>query len=436
MTSNISPTISPAKSTKALILSTTAFIICFANWTIFSILGIKIKTEFGLTDTQFGILIATPILTGSLSRLFLGIWTDQYGGRVILPIVMILSAAATWLLPQATTYNLLLVAALGIGFAGGAFAVGLAYVSKWYSKQHQGTALGIFGCGNVGSAITGSLAPLLLIPYGWQVVAHVYALVMLITALLFYVLSEDDPDLVRRRKEKTKALSVVEQLAPLKDLQVWRFSLYYFFTFGAFVALVLWLPRYLMGVYGLSLQAAGMIAALAYNTPGSIFRILGGWMSDKYGARKVMYITFIGSLACSFILSYPATTYIVQGIKGDIQFSMALGLNSFIALLFGLGFFMSLGKAAVFKHVPIYYPNHVGAVGGIVGLVGGLGGFILPITFGYMSDKIGIWTSCFMLLTLIISISLTWMHFAIQQLEKKQHPELARPKFLPELYGN
>lgn len=428
--------ISSAKSTKALILSTIAFIICFANWTIFSILGIKIKSEFGLTDTQFGILIATPILTGSLSRLFLGIWTDQKGGRVILPIVMIISAAATWLLPQATTYNLLLLAALGIGFAGGAFAVGLAYVSKWYSKQHQGTALGIFGCGNVGSALTGSLAPLLLIPYGWQVVAHVYAFVMLVSALLFYVLSEDDPDLVRRRKEKTKALSVAEQLAPLKDLQVWRFSLYYFFTFGAFVALVLWLPRYLMGVYGVSLQAAGMIAALAYNTPGSIFRILGGWMSDKYGARKVMYITFIGSLVCAFILSYPSTTYIVQGIKGDIEFSMALGLKSFIVLLFFLGFFMSLGKAAVFKHVPIYYPNHVGAVGGIVGLVGGLGGFVLPIIFGYMSDKIGIWTGCFMLLTFIISISLTWMHFAIQQLEKKQHPELARPKFLPELYGN
>lgn len=432
MTTNIPS----AKSTKALILSTIAFIICFANWTIFSILGIKIKSDFGLTDTQFGILIATPILTGSLSRLFLGIWTDQKGGRVILPIVMIISAAATWLLPQATTYNLLLLAALGIGFAGGAFAVGLAYVSKWYSKQHQGTALGIFGCGNVGSALTGSLAPLLLIPYGWQVVAHVYAFVMLVSALLFYVLSEDDPDLVRRRQEKTKALSVMEQLAPLKNLQVWRFSLYYFFTFGAFVALVLWLPRYLMGVYGVNIQTAGMIAALAYNTPGSIFRILGGWMSDKYGARKVMYITFIGSLVCAFILSYPATTYIVQGIKGNIEFSMALGLKSFIALLFCLGFFMSLGKAAVFKHVPIYYPNHVGAVGGIVGLVGGLGGFILPIIFGYMSDKIGIWTSCFMLLTLIISISLTWMHFAIQHLEKKQHPELARPKFLPELYGS
>ncbi len=429
-------TISSVKSTKALVLSTLVFIICFANWTIFSILGIKLKAEFGLTDTQFGILIATPILTGALSRLFLGIWTDQYGGRIVLPIVMLISAAATYLLPHATTYNMLLVTALGIGFAGGAFAVGIAYVSKWFSKQRQGTALGIFGCGNVGSAITASLVPLLLVPYGWKTVAEVYAFCMVLAALFFYIFSDDDPDLVRRRQAKIKPVGIIDQLQPLKNLQVWRFSLYYFFTFGAFVALVLWLPRYCMGVYGVSVATAGMIAAMAYNTPGSLFRILGGWASDKYGARKVMYITFIGSLICTFILSYPATQYSVHGINGDITFTMSLGLKSFIAILFLLGFFMSLGKAAVFKHIPIYYPDNVGAVGGIVGLIGGLGGFILPITFGYMNDKIGVWTSCFMLLTIITFSSLTWMHFAIQSLDKKQYPELRGPKYLPELSNN
>ena len=159
--------VTSSQQTRILGMSTLAFTVCFAVWTIFSIIGVKIKQDLGLSDTQFGLLAGTPILTGSLSRIFLGIWTDQYGGRIIYFLTMILAAIATFLLSYATTYEMMLVAALGLGLAGGSFAVGIAYVSKWYPKEKQGTALGIFGAGNVGAAVTKFVAPFVLVAFGW-----------------------------------------------------------------------------------------------------------------------------------------------------------------------------------------------------------------------------------------------------------------------------
>src|SRR6188474_1881626 len=158
---------------RALWLSTIAFTVCFAVWTIFSIIGIQIKQDLGLNDTQFGLLVGTPILTGSLIRLLLGVWTDQHGGRIVYVIVMLAAAIATWLLTFATDYPTFLLAALGVGIAGGSFAVGIAYVSRWYPKGKQGTALGIFGVGNVGAAVTKFIAPFVLVAYGWQSVAQI-----------------------------------------------------------------------------------------------------------------------------------------------------------------------------------------------------------------------------------------------------------------------
>ncbi|MGB2188729.1 MAG: MFS transporter, partial [Candidatus Puniceispirillaceae bacterium] len=238
---------------RALSLSTFAFTVCFAAWTIFSIIGVKIKADLLLNDTQFGLLVATPVLTGSLSRLALGIWTDQYGGRVMFPLTMLCSAVATWLLSTVSTYPMMLLAALGVGLAGGSFAVGISYVSRWYESGRQGTALGIFGIGNVGAAITNFGAPFLLVALGWQTTAQAYAAILAITAVLYFLLARDDPQLAERRRHRQLAKPFVQHLEPLKRLQVWRFSLYYFFVFGAFVALALWLPRYYVGVYGLSI---------------------------------------------------------------------------------------------------------------------------------------------------------------------------------------
>ncbi len=407
-----------SEQNRALGLSTFAFTICFAVWTIFAIVGIEIKAELGLSDTQFGLLVGTPILTGSLSRLLLGVWTDQHGGRIVFPITMLASAASTFLLSYTDSYLMMLLAALGLGLAGGGFAVGVAYVSKFYPLEKQGSALGFFGMGNVGAAVTKFLAPWVMVAIGWQGVAQVWAGALALVAVLFYLFAKDDPEFAARKVSGVKAKGLLEQLEPLRNEQVWRFSLYYFFVFGAFVALALWLPNYMVGLYRIDVKLAGMLAA-TFSLSASVFRAYGGVLSDKYGARKIMYATFGVSLICLFMLSYPATDYVIHGIEGDIKFSTSMNLVPFVITVFVLGFFMSLGKAAVYKHIPVYYPGHVGSVGGLVGLVGGLGGFILPIVFGAVSDLTGIWTSCFMVLFALVGVALAWMHIAIRQMEQK-----------------
>ena len=175
-----------------------------------------------------------------------------------------------------------------------------------------------------------------------------------------------------------------------------------FFVFGAFVALSLWLPQYLINVYGVDIKTAGMIAA-AFSFPASVFRAYGGHLSDRYGARTVMYWTFMVAIACTFVLSYPPSDYIVRTISGPRAFHLEMAVVPFTVIVFVLGFFMALGKAAVYKHIPVYYPKNVGAVGGLVGMIGGLGGFVLPIAFGALNDLTGLWTSCFMLLFVLVS---------------------------------
>ncbi|YCA16629.1 NarK family nitrate/nitrite MFS transporter [Kushneria sp. AK178] len=198
------------------------------------------------------------------------------------------------------------------------------------------------------------------------------------------------------------------------------------------MALALWLPHYLMEVYGLGIAAAGIVAAL-YSVPASLFRILGGVMSDRIGARRVMYWTLGISALCLLVLSYPPSRFVVDGVRGEVSFSLGTPLALFIVLIFVLGFFMSLGKAAVFKHIPVYYPDHVGSVGGVVGMVGGLGGFLLPLTFGMLNDVVGIWQSCFMLLFVVVIAALAWMHYAIHRADNKSWGKTPRSTDLPEL---
>ncbi|MCC0024428.1 MAG: MFS transporter, partial [Hyphomicrobiaceae bacterium] len=183
--------ISRGQQNTALGMSTFAFTVCFAVWTIFSIIGVRVKADLGLSDTQFGLLVATPILTGSLSRIFLGIWTDQHGGRRVFAILMLASAVAAWLLSSVSTYEWFLIAALGVGLAGGSFAVGIAYISKWYPPEKQGTALGIFGVGNFGAAATSFGAPFLLVAFGWQQTAQIYSIVLAIVAVVFFLVTKE-----------------------------------------------------------------------------------------------------------------------------------------------------------------------------------------------------------------------------------------------------
>lgn len=395
--------ISSEAPNRALWISTVAFTICFAVWTIFSIIGIRIKQELNLNESEFGLLVGMPVLTGSLIRIVLGVWTSRYGGRLVYTVTMLAAAVATFLLAYARTYPEMLIAGLGVGIAGGSFAVGVAYVSPFFPASKQGTALGIFGAGNVGAALTKFLAPLVLVALGWQAVAQIWAAALVVMAIVFWFSTSDDPDFRERRLRQAAPKSFLRELEPLKNLQVWRFSLYYFFAFGGFVALSLWLPRYLVGVYDFRIETAGMLAA-AYSIPGSIFRAYGGVLSDRIGARKVMYATLMVAAVTTIILSLPPHM---------------VAPAVFVTVIFVLGFFMSLGKAAVYKHIPVYYPGSVGAVGGVVGMMGGLGGFVLPIAFGILKDLTGLPSSCFMLLFLIVALSLVWMHVSILQLQKR-----------------
>lgn len=400
---------------RALAVSTVAFTVCFAVWTIFSIIGLQIREDLGLSETAFGLLIGLPILTGSLVRLPLGVWTDRFGGRMVYTLTMLAAAASTFLLSWATTYGQMLVAALGLGVAGGSFSVGVAYVSRFFPAARQGTALGIFGVGNVGAAVTKFVAPFVMVALGWQMTAQIWAVALVLMAVVFWLTTDEDPVTLARRAGRVKTRSLAEELAPLRDIRVWRFSLYYFFVFGAFVALALWLPRYIIGVYGFDIKTAGLIGA-AYSIPASVFRAFGGALSDRIGARTVMYWTFVVSAIATSILMMPSGEFMPAGVSAPLE----LGLSpwAFITVVFVLGFFMSLGKAAVYKHIPVYYPNNVGAVGGVVGMIGGLGGFVLPILFGWLKDVTGLWSSCFLALFVIVIVSLGWMHLAIRRMEQ------------------
>lgn len=417
---------------RVLVVTTLGYIGCFAVWTIFAIIGVEIQRQYGLSDTGFGLLVGAPFLSGSVMRVVLGVWADRHGGRRPFLGVMIIAAIATWFVADAGTLPTIIGAALGTGIAGGCSAAGLSYITRWYPRERHGTALGILGAGNAGSAITKLAAPWVMLAYGWQSVARLWAVLLLCAAAVFWLGSAEDPRQAARRAAGEPVPGLANQIGPLRRLQVWRFGLYYFFVFGGYVALTVWLPRYLIAVYRLDVRMAAAIA-IAFSLPAGLLRVLGGVLSDRYGARTVMYWSFIGSLACTFILSYPATDYIVHGLRGELRFTIATSLSAFIVMLMVLGFFMALGKAAVFKHVPAYYPDQAGVVGGAVGAIGGLGGFVLPLAFGLMNDVTDVWTSCFMLLFSIASVNLSWMHFAIRRQERATAPEIEQLRFLPEL---
>ena len=419
--------ISPAQRQRALWLAIYALTVCFATWVIFAIVGLKLQGELALTNTQYGLLVAVPILTGSLSRLPLGIVSEIYGARRVMTVLMLVVAGFVFALPVAKSYAMLLLFGLGLGLAGGAFAVGVVYVSAWFPPEKQGTALGLFGMGNVGTAVTSLAAPWLLASMDWQSVVGVYAKVMLASAVLFYLCTQPEPS-----PKKTAHTNWAGHLEPLRSFQVWSFSVYYFLVFGGFVALASWLPRFYIGVYEVDIRTAGLLAA-SFLIPATLFRSVGGYLSDRYGARRMMYISFSTCAVGLFFLSYPNTHYVVEGINGPIPFSIVPPMGVRAALLAVMGMTMSLGMAAVFKHIPEYYPKHVGAVGGVVSMIGGLGGFVLPIAFGVMNDWVGIWTSCFMLMFFVAATNLLWMHFSILYMNRQRFPEIRKDKDLPEL---
>jgi NNP family nitrate/nitrite transporter-like MFS transporter len=395
-----------ARSYSVLTMNTLAFAVNFAIWTMFSIIGIRIKSELGLNDTEFGLLVATPILTGSLVRLPLGVLTDRYGGRIVYFIQMLLVAIPTYGLAFATQYWQYLVMGLFVGLAGGSFAVGIAYTSAWFPKEKQGAAMGIFGAGNAGAAVTNLVAPLILVAFGWRAVPQVYSVAMLVMAVVFWFFTFPDPKHAERSRKRTH-LSLAQQLAPLTEARVWRFGLAYYFVFGGFVALALWLPKYYIAEYGLDLKTAALITMI-FTLPSGLIRAAGGFASDKWGGDTVTWWVFWVCIVSLFFMSYPSTTLIVHGIKGDFSIEIGVGVVLFTALAFVVGIAQGIGKASVYRSLADYYPDNMGSVGGLVGVIGGLGGFSLPIMFGIAADATQVRSSTFMLMYAVLGGVMIW----------------------------
>ncbi|MDN4015674.1 MFS transporter [Zwartia panacis] len=391
--------------------STLAFTICFAVWMMFAVIGIPIKKQLDLSETQFGLLAAMPVLTGSLVRVPLGLWTDRFGGRIVFFLLMLSTVLPIWLMSYATQYWHFLVIGMFVGLAGGSFSVGTPYVARWFPKNRQGLAMGIFGAGNSGSALTKFVAPGLIVMAGgsWTIVPQVYSIAMLVTAILFWIFSATNPS-----HNASNSVSLKEQVKMLKDPRVWRYCQYYSVVFGGYVALALWMTRYYVGEYGFSIQTAALLAA-CFSLPGGVLRALGGWISDKYGAYQTTWWVMWVCWVAFFLLSYPQTDFTVLTVEGPRTFRIALSPTIFTILLFVVGIATAIGKASVFKFISDDFSGNIGAVSGIVGLAGGLGGFVLPIMFGALVDITGVRTSAFMLLYGTVCISLIWMHFSFRK---------------------
>ncbi len=496
---------------RILILNTLAFTVCFACWMTNGVL-VTFLVESGVfawTQSQIGWLIGTPVLTGALTRLPIGILTDKYGGRIVYTLLMLVAAIPMYLLSEASTYGHFLIASLGFGLTGASFAVGIAYTSVWFSKSRQGTALGIFGAGNAGAALTSIGAPVLLQRLtangeqieGWRTMPKLYAAGLVIMAVVFFLLT------VSKKVDDSHITSFRQRLAPLKHIRVWRFGLYYFLVFGGFVALAQWLIPYYVNVYLMPVTVAGSMAAI-FTLPSGVIRALGGWMSDRLGGRLVMFWVLGICMGCFLLLNVPrmdiespgkgvmahragvvesttAEQVVVDGksyelrampegwleqrdsgmvvlptaafwqepvvtagdtvqkkqllAKGVTHIFFQANVWIFTGLVFVVGIMMGIGKAAVYKLIPDYFPNDIGVVGGIVGVMGGLGGFICPILFGYMLEWTGIWTTCWIFFTLVTLICFLWMQWVLRQIVHDKAPKLLReiehPNARDEDYG-
>jgi len=395
----------PRQAWSVLIVSTLAFTVCFMVWMMFGVIGIPIKKTLGLNATEFGLLTAMPVLSGSLVRVPLGIWTDKYGGRIVLAVLMAVTVPAIYLMSYATAYWHFLVIGLVLGLAGGSFSVGTPYVARWFPRHRQGMAMGVFGAGNSGAAVNKFLAPALVVAFGWTMVPQVYAAVMLGTLILFWLFSHSDPSHL-----VPSNVRFVEQLEALKDPRVLKYCQYYSIVFGGYVALSLWMVQYYVGEFGLDIRFAALLAA-AFSLPGGVLRAIGGMLSDKFGAHQVTWWVMWVSWICLFLLSYPQTDMTIQTVDGPVTFHIGLNVYMFTALMFVLGIAWAFGKASTFKYISDEYPHNIGAISGIVGLAGGLGGFVLPIMFGALMDLTGIRSSAFMLMYGVVWVSLIWMYW-------------------------
>ena len=389
-------------SRRVLILAFIGFTIAFAVWMMFGVLSIPIREEFGLSKTQLSWLLAAAALGGTLPRMWSGILADKYGGRIVFCVLLLMAVPALVLMLFVKSFDALLALAVWAGVSGNTFSVGISWCSAWYPPERQGFALGVFGAGNVGAAITKLIGPTLLalvpvagffgglVPGGWRFIAFVYIFMLVGMACAIWWLAPN-PD-----RKPGQGRSFMEMHRPLRHLRVWRFGLYYVVVFGAYVALSMWLPRYYVDVFGLNLKVAALLTTL-YIFPASLLRPLGGWLSDRLGPRVVTYASFGSMAGVGLFLSIPG---------------LVTSAVVFATLVFIIGVAMGIGKASVYRFIPDYYPRDVGAVGGLVGLLGAAGGIFLPPLFAYGETIAGFPEATWIILLFFSFSCLVWLHLA------------------------
>src|SRR5947209_19492833 len=380
-------------NTFQLVMGTGAFALCFAVFGSVSAMMPVLKKQFHLTPVQVSIAVAIPVLLGSLGRIPLGLLSDRFGGRRIFAWTMALSVGGALLMGEVNSYQQLLIFGFFTGIALASFAVGVAFVSGWYPARRQGFALGVYGAGNVGQSLAAFGAPLLFLRLGLRNTFWSFAVLLALWLVVFLFLAEDAP---RSGPPKTLA----GMLRPLGDRMSWALSFFYFLTFGGFVAMSIYLPMFLTEIFKLTPQDAGMRTA-GFVLLATAMRPIGGWLSDRVGGLTILLWIFPFVTLMAMLLTLQTMEPFTIG---------ALGMAAAIGL----------GNGAVFKLVPEYFPQSVGAVTGLVGAMGGLGGFFPPLALGIIRQQTGsfLWgfalLAAFALICLLVARLTTKGHFQKQ----------------------
>lgn len=359
---------------RALFLSTTAFAVSFAVWGLIAALAPTFSSLYELSATERSLLIAVPVLLGSIGRLFAGILADKYGGRNVFAALLVFAAVPAIAIGFSTSFTQLVIFGLFLGISGTTFPVGVGFTSRWFPPEKQGTALGVYGMGNIGQSIAVFLAPVLALQLGdWRTVFFLFAGVTLLWGVVFYLSAEND-----RTTARPKSLG--ESLSVLRTSKTaWVLSLFYFLTFGGFVALALYMPTFLREIFALTPTDAGARTA-GFVILATLMRPVGGILADKVGGARVLMLVFAAIAILSLLLSFTTIGLFTVGALGC---AAALGL----------------GNGAVFKLVPQYFSKETGTVTGLVGAFGGLGGFFPPLELGLVKDATGSYTIGFILLS-------------------------------------
>jgi NNP family nitrate/nitrite transporter-like MFS transporter len=387
-----------AGSGRNLALATVAFAVCFSAWGMLAPIAPDIQDELGLSDTQLAVMVSIPVVLGSLLRIPLGLITDRVGGRLVFALMLFYSAGAAVLVGFASSYGALLGAGFLLGAAGATFAVGVPFVAEWFPPARQGFALGVYGMGNIGTAVAAFSVPAIRDGASQEVAGLVVGAVVAVYAVIWWVLARDLPG---REPTRQPYGQVLRSGWPL-----YRLALFYFVTFGGFVAMAIFLPKLLRDWFGYSLTDAGLRAA-GFTLVATFARPVGGWLSDRVGASTVLTVSFLGVGVDAIGLTWQATDPTIVPVT---IFCLTMAA------------FLGLGNGAVFKLVPLYFPRATGAATGIVGAAGGLGGFFPPLVLGLVNDATGEFTLAFVFL-----VAFAWMcaGMAITPVQPADLPEPA-----------